>query len=97
MKITEVKVRKTFPTGNLKALVSITIDNCLAVHDIKIVQGNDRVFAAMPSRKDENGVFRDIIHPIDPETRAEFDRIILSAYDRHVALEKIFDDMIADA
>ena len=97
MKITEVKVRKTFPTGNLKALVSITIDNCLAVHDIKIVQGNDRIFAAMPSRKDENGVFRDIIHPIDPETRAEFDRIILSAYDRHVALEKIFDDMIADA
>ncbi len=96
MNITEVKVRKTFPTGNLKAIVSITIDNCLAVHDIKIVQGNDRVFAAMPSRKDENGVFRDIIHPIDPETRNEFDSIILSAYDRHVALEKIFNDMIAD-
>ena len=96
MKITEVKVRKTFPEGNLKAIVSITIDNCLAVHDIKIVQGNDRVFAAMPSRKDENGVFRDIIHPIDPETRAEFDSIILSAYDKHVALEKIFNDMIAD-
>ena len=96
MKITEVKVRKTFPTGNLKAIVSITIDNCLAVHDIKIVQGNDRIFAAMPSRKDENGVFRDIIHPIDPETRDEFDSIILSTYDRHVALEKIFNDMIAD-
>ena len=50
----------------------------------------------MPSRKDENGVFRDIIHPIDPETRDEFGSIILSAYDRHVALEKIFNDMIAD-
>ncbi|MBP0955862.1 MAG: SpoVG family protein [Oscillospiraceae bacterium] len=97
MNITEVKVRKSFPTGNPKAIVSITIDNCLAVHDIKIVQGNDRIFAAMPSRKDENGVFRDIVHPIDPETRDEFDSIILSAYDRHVALEKIFDDMIADA
>ena len=76
--------------------MSITIDNCLAVHDIKIVQGNDRIFAAMPSRKDENGVFRDIVHPIDAETRAEFDRIILSAYDRHVALEKIYNDMIAE-
>ena len=96
MNISDVKIRKTFPTGNLKAIVSITIDNCLAVHDIKIVQGNDRIFAAMPSRKDENGVFRDIVHPIDAETRAEFDRIILSAYDRHVALEKIYNDMIAE-
>ena len=96
MKITQINVRRTFKEGKLKAIISITIDNCLAVHDIKIVQGNDRIFAAMPSRKDENGVFRDTLHPIDPETRAEFDRIILSAYDRHVALEKIYNDMIAE-
>lgn len=92
MNISDVKIRKTFPEGNLKAIVSITIDSCLAVHEIKIVQGNDRLFAAMPSRKDENGIYRDIIHPIDPETRDEFDKIILSAYERYVALEKIMND-----
>lgn len=92
MNVSDVKIRKTFPEGNLKAIVSITIDNCLAVHEIKIVQGNDRLFAAMPSRKDENGIYRDIIHPIDPETRDEFDKIILSAYERYVALEKIMND-----
>lgn len=53
MTISEIKIRKTFSEGNLKAIVSATLDNCLAIHDIKIVQGSDRLFAAMPSRKDE--------------------------------------------
>ena len=54
MLITEVKIRKTFAEGTLKAIVSITIDNSLVIHDIKVIQGTDRLFVAMPSRKDEN-------------------------------------------
>lgn len=91
MTISEIKIRKTFPEGNLKAIVSITLDNCLAIHDIKIVQGSDRLFAAMPSRKDEFGIYRDIIHPIDPETRDEVENAIISAYERYVEIEKIMN------
>ena len=92
MLITEVKIRKTFAEGTLRAIVSITIDNSLAIHDIRIIHGTDRLFAAMPSRKDENGIYRDIVHPIDNETRDEFERIILAAYENYVALESIVSD-----
>ncbi|MGN0596424.1 MAG: septation regulator SpoVG [Ruminiclostridium sp.] len=84
MKITEVKIRKIFNEGVLKAIVSITIDNCLAVHEIKVIQGNSRLFAAMPSRRDENGVFRDIIHPIYSEARKEFEDVIIKAYNDYI-------------
>lgn len=66
MEITDIKIRRIITEGRLRAVVSITLDNMLAVHDIKIVQGDERLFVAMPSRKDENGVFRDIVHPISP-------------------------------
>ena len=92
MLITDVKIRKTFAEGKLKAIVSITIDNSLAIHDIRIIHGTDRLFAAMPSRKDENGIYRDIVHPIDNETRDEFERIILAAYEDYIALESIMSD-----
>ncbi len=92
MLITEVKIRKTFAEGTLKAIVSITIDNSLAIHDIKVVQGTDRIFVAMPSRKDENGIYRDIVHPIDVSTRDDFELIILSAYEDYIALENIMSD-----
>ena len=92
MLITEVKIRKTFAEGTLKAIVSVTMDNCLAIHDIKIIQGADRIFVAMPNRKDENGIFRDIIHPIDNETRDDFELIILSAYEDYIALESIISN-----
>ena len=83
MKITDVKIRKIFANSNIKAIVSITIDDCLAVHDIRIIQGNDRLFAAMPSRKD-NDVYRDIVHPISPEARHWLEDIILTAYMTHI-------------
>ncbi len=63
MKITDIKVRRTFRTGNILAVVSITIDNCFAVHDIKIIDNGIRRFAAMPSRSDDEGGFCDIAHP----------------------------------
>ena len=79
MTITEVKFRRFINEGKLRA-VSLTFDGSFAVHDIKIVQGEERLFVAMPSRRDDNGVFRDIVHPIDSELRNEIEEEILSAY-----------------
>ena len=85
MNITDVKIRKILSEGRLRAVVSITVNDMLAVHDIKVVQGDERLFVAMPSRKDENGVFRDIIHPISPSARKMFEETILEAYERQMA------------
>lgn len=80
MNITDIRVRRTYQDTRLKALVSVTIDHDLAVHDIKVIEGPERLFVAMPSRKDDNGVFRDIAHPITPEARATLEEAILCAY-----------------
>lgn len=84
MKITNINVRRTFNEGKLKALISITIDNCLAIHEIKIIQGETRLFVAMPNRMDANGVFRDIVHPINTETRDSLEDLILRAYEKYM-------------
>ena len=89
MNITEIRVRKIIPEGKLKGIVSITIDNVLAVHDIKIVQGEERLFAAMPSRRDDNGMFRDIVHPINADVRKEMEDQILSAFKMEVERQNI--------
>ena len=91
MKITEIKIRKTFTDGALRGIVSVTIDDCLAIHDIKVVQGSERLFIAMPSRKDENGIYRDVVHPIYPEARTYFENTILEAYKNYVELKNILD------
>ena len=85
MEITDVKIRKFITEGRLKAIVSVTIDNMLAVHDIKVVQGEERLFAAMPSRKDENGIFRDIVHPITAGARKQLENAVLDEYERQLA------------
>lgn len=84
MTITDIKIRKIITEGRLRAVISITLDNMLAVHDIKVVQGDERLFVAMPSRKDENGIFRDIVHPISPDARQMIESQILDAYQRHL-------------
>lgn len=89
MEVTDIKIRKVNSEGRLRAVVSITIDHMLAVHDIKVVQGDERLFIAMPSRKDENGAFRDIVHPILPESRRLIEESILDAYQKHMALLEI--------
>ena len=86
MEITDVKIRKIMSEGRLKAVVSVTIDDMFAVHDVKVVQGDERVFVAMPSRKDENGIFRDIVHPITAEARKMIEDVILDAYDWQLAM-----------
>ena len=79
MKITEVKV---FPVNEdrLKAYVSITIDNCFVVRDLKVIQGTNGLFVAMPSKKRKDGQFRDIAHPLNQETRAEIEDLVFEAY-----------------
>ena len=83
MNITDVRVRLAKnDNGKLKAVASITIDNCFAVHDIKIIEGQNGLFIAMPSRKMGEGDFRDIAHPLNSETRNRLQQIILDAYDK---------------
>lgn len=94
MNITDIKVRRIIDgAGKLKGIVSITLDGVLAVHDIKVVQGEDRLFVAMPSRRDEHGMYRDIVHPISPDSRLQIEESILSAYrterDRRSAEEQL--------
>lgn len=89
MTITEIRVRKLITEGKLKGIVSITIDDVLAIHDIKIVQGEERLFAAMPSRRDDNGMFRDIVHPINAEIRKDMESQILSAYRMEVDRQSV--------
>lgn len=83
MKITEVKV---FPVNEerLKAYVTITIDNCFVVRDLKIIKGNEGLFVAMPSKKRKDGQFKDIAHPLNQETRAEIENAIFDAYEKEV-------------
>lgn len=81
MKITSVNVRKVEKEGSrMKGIASVLIDDCFAVHDIRIIEGDNGLFIAMPSRKTATGGYRDIAHPINPETRALFEEAILEAY-----------------
>ena len=80
MTISDIIIRRVMQEGRLRAVVSLTIDNAIAVHDIRLVQGDDRMFVAMPSRRDDEGKFRDIIHPIHPEVRNEIEERIIAAY-----------------
>ncbi len=85
MTITDIKIRKLFHGGNVLALVSIALDDEFAVHDIKVIQGAERMFVAMPSRRGNDGVFRDVAHPISAQTRQRMEQQILEAYQRYVA------------
>ena len=81
MKITDVRVRKVLKQGKMKAVVSITFDNEFVVHDIKVIEGEKGLFIAMPSRKAADGEYRDIAHPINQETRAKLQQLILDKYE----------------
>ena len=84
MNISDVRIRKTMNEPRLRAVVSLTLENAIAIHDIKIIQGDERLFVAMPSRRDESGNFRDIVHPISPNAREELEKEILSAYNGYL-------------
>ena len=80
MQITDVRLRKVNSENRMKAVASVTFDNEFAVHDIKVIESQNGLFIAMPSRKTPNGEFKDIAHPINPETREKIQNAILEAY-----------------
>ena len=81
MKITSVNVRKIEKEGSrMKGIASVLLDDSFAVHDIRIIEGDNGLFIAMPSRKTATGGYRDIAHPINPEVRAMFEEAVISAY-----------------
>ncbi|MCK5812246.1 MAG: septation regulator SpoVG [Clostridiales bacterium] len=80
MNITDVRIRKITTGGKMKAVVSLTIDDCFAVHDIKVIESQNGLFIAMPSRKTPDGQFKDIAHPINSETRKFLEKLILENY-----------------
>ena len=82
MNISDVRVRIVKnDTSKIKASASITIDECFVVHDIKVIEGNEGYFIAMPSRKTPDGEFKDIVHPLNTETREMIRDIVLKAFD----------------
>lgn len=85
MEITDIKVRKINAEGRMKAVVSVTFDDCFVVHDIKVIEGQDKLFIAMPSRKTPDGEFKDIAHPINAEMRELLQNMILAKYEESLS------------
>ena len=81
MQITDVKIRKLFNDGPMKAIASVTFDAQLAVHDIKVINARDKFFIVMPSRKNPDDTYRDIAHPINAHFRATLESAVISAYE----------------
>ena len=77
MEITDIRIRQMSQEDKMKAVVSVTFDNCFVVHDIKIIDGTDRLFIAMPSRKTPEGEYKDIAHPINMDMREMLSERIL--------------------
>lgn len=82
MEITDIRLKKVTKEGKMKAIVSITLDNEFAVHDIKVIEGEKGLFIAMPSRKAADGDYRDIAHPINQNTRERIQSMILAEYEK---------------
>lgn len=80
MEITDIKIKHLHEEGRMRAVVSITFDNEFAVHDIKIIEGQDKFFLAMPSRRMQDGTYRDIVHPISPAMRTRLEQRVLELY-----------------
>ncbi len=89
MDITDVRVRKVSVEGKMRAIVSVTLDNEFVVHDIKVIEGENGLFIAMPSKKGNDGEYRDIAHPINSATREKIQQLILEAYQRELAVAQV--------
>ena len=80
MQITDVRIRKVGGSGKLKGVASITFDDEFVVHDIKIIEGREALFIAMPGRKSASGEFKDIVHPIKTELRERISKMVIEQY-----------------
>ncbi|MGN7388795.1 septation regulator SpoVG [Sporosarcina sp. SAFN-015] len=86
MEVTDVRLRKVETDGRMRAIASITLDGEFVVHDIRVIEGNDGLFVAMPSKRTPEGEFRDVAHPINTSARMKVQDAVLTAY--HMVEEK---------
>lgn len=97
MQITDIKIRKVFDDGPMKAIVSVTFDGQLAVHDVKVINARDKFFIVMPSRKNPDDTYRDIVHPINAEFRSMLESEVIAAYNAELeALAAETSEAVAD-
>lgn len=89
VQITDVRLRRVNSEGRMKAIASITIDNEFVVHDIRVIDGNNGMFVAMPSKRTPDGEFRDIAHPISSATREKIQAAVLAEYERAATEEDV--------
>lgn len=89
MEITDIRIRQISEVGKMKAVVSVTFDNCFVVHDIKIIEGQDKLFIAMPSRKTPENEYKDIAHPINMEMREILQQRIIDKYESTLVQDEI--------
>ena len=82
MEITDIRIKKVASEGKMKAVASVTFDNAFAVHDVKVIEGPEKLFVAMPSRRTPDGEYRDIAHPINSDMRNMLESKVLAAYDQ---------------
>lgn len=82
MQVTDVRLRRVETDGRMRAIASITLDEEFVVHDIRVIDGNNGLFVAMPSKRGVDGEFRDIAHPINSDTRAKIQEVVLAEYVR---------------
>lgn len=82
MEITNINIRKIYQNEKMRAVCSVTFDNTLVIHDIKVIESENKIFIAMPSRKNKNGQYSDIAHPITTEFRAKLEAEVLGEYKR---------------
>ena len=88
MEITDIRIRKINTDSRLKAVASITIDNCFAIHELRVIEGKEGLFVAMPSRQVSDGTFKDIAHPINAETREKIQSAIIEKYNETPDVEE---------
>lgn len=88
MQVTDIRVKKVAGEGKMKAVVSVTFDNAFVVHDIKVIEGQEKLFTAMPSRRTPENEFKDIAHPINSEMREILEKAIISKYNEALLEEE---------
>lgn len=89
MEVTDVRLRRVSTDGRMRAIASITLDNEFVVHDIRVIDGNNGLFVAMPSKRTPDGEFRDIAHPINSNTREMIQAVVLEEYERVGEAEEV--------
>lgn len=82
MEVTDVRLRRVQTDGRMRAIASITLDHEFVIHDIRVIDGNEGLFVAMPSKRTPDGEFRDIAHPINSSARTKLQEAVLTAYEQ---------------